>query len=86
MTKFILSILLGIIVAFLYENVARIFGTKVLHKTELVIWGFKLHHSLYGLISFAIYGINRDIFFLGFGIGIILQHSLTDGFRFIQKI
>ena len=40
---------------------------------------------LAGLISLSIYGANKNVFFLGFGIGIILQHTLTDGFRFIQK-
>ena len=86
MIKFVLSIIVGIFAAVLYENFARMFGTKVLHKTELVVWGFKLHHSLYGLLSFAIYGANKNMFFLGFGIGIILQHTATDGFKFIQKL
>lgn len=86
MIKFVASIILGVLTAFLYDYVAKMIGTKVFHKTELVIWGFKLHHSLYGLLSFALYGVNRNVFFLGFGIGIILQHTITDGFRFIQKL
>ncbi|PJE63185.1 hypothetical protein COU88_00880 [Candidatus Roizmanbacteria bacterium CG10_big_fil_rev_8_21_14_0_10_39_6] len=86
MIKLILPIISGIIAAFLYESVARIFSTKVLHRTELVIWRYKLHHSLFALPFFAIYGLNKKMFFLGFGIGILLQHAVTDGFRFIQKV
>ncbi|MDA1317405.1 MAG: hypothetical protein O3B87_05305 [bacterium] len=86
MKKFIFSIILGVLAAFLYENIMLMFGTKVLHKTELVIQGYKLHHSLYALPFFAAYGLNKKIFFLGFGIGILLQHTITDGFRFIQKV
>jgi len=84
--KFIISFILGIISAFAYESLASLVGKNIFHKEALVINGYKLHHSLYGVLFLTLAYVNRNMFLAGFGLGIITQHTLTDGFRFIQKM
>ncbi len=83
---FILSLFLGIIFAFVYEIITGIIGKKLFHQESIILLGYKLHHSLYGILSLFIFLFNKKIFYLGFGLGIILQHSITDSFNFIQKV
>lgn len=53
--------------------------------------GYHLHHSMYGVTSLFIvpftasHHIFTTIFLLGFGIGIIIEHTLEEGFVFISK-
>lgn len=83
---FFLAIALGIILMFIYT-----WKTK---KSILVFKGYHLHHSLYGFISFffalILYMLKiskvLQFFFIGLGIGIILQHILTEKFCFIEKV
>lgn len=84
--KLLISFMLGIICAYVYESLARIVGKNIFNKEALVIYGYKLHHSLYGVLFLVLAYVNRNVFLAGFGLGIIAQHTLTDGFRFIQKI
>lgn len=86
MIKFLLSFVLGIISAFLYESLARYIGVNMFKRDALIVSGYKLHHSLYGLLFLAFAYVNKSIFLAGFGLGVIAQHTLTDGFRFIQKV
>lgn len=86
MIKFIFSFIIGIISAFVYEFIVGFIGKQYLNKESLVVFGYKLHHSLYGIIFLTIFLINKKSFYLGFGLGIIFQHTITDGFRFIQKV
>ena len=80
------SFVLGVIAAFLYESLAGIIGKNIFNKEALMIYGYKLHHSLYGVLFLVLAYVNRNVFLAGFGLGIITQHTLTDGFRFIQKM
>jgi len=86
MINFIISFILGVLSAFVYEFIARTIGINVFRKESLVIIGYKLHHSLYGLLSFILFGITQKSFFFGFGLGIIFQHAVTDGFFFVNKV
>ena len=91
----IISIILGILVTFIFELILKS-NKRLYHKYythHKIFWGYHIHHSTYGLLSFLIAGI---LFFLGekdiasnfalFGIGIIIQHTRSDGkFVFIEK-
>ena len=84
MLKLIYSLILGFVCASIYEILSGIIARNVFGKDELVIGDYKLHHSLYGLFFLLLGYLNRRSFFLGFGIGIIIQHTFTDGFKFIE--
>ena len=84
--KLLISFVLGIISAYVYESLAGIVGNNIFNKEALVIYGYKLHHSLYGVLFLVLAYVNRNVFLAGFGFGIITQHTFTDGFRFIQKM
>lgn len=77
---FLVSTVIGFCISTLYE----VFIIKLTKKRALILNGYRFHHSIYGLIfiilSFSVYNF---LFF--FGIGIILQHTITDGFKFITK-
>ena len=77
----LISSILGILLAYSWE----IFCTKILKKTSLIIFGYRLHHSIYGLLFLVIGIISINIVCDGLGVGIIIQHTITDGFRFISK-
>jgi hypothetical protein len=52
--------------------------------------GYHFHHSLFGIAAFLFVPLfweesNKVIVLLGFGTGIIVQHSIKEGFRFITK-
>ena len=84
--KLLISFVLGIISAYVYESLAGIVGKNIYNREALVIYGYKLHHSLYGVLFLVLAYVNRNVFLAGFGLGIITQHTFTDGFRFIQKM
>ena len=57
-----------------------------------LIFGYHVHHSVYGLISILL-GLclfvaksDKAIFWVGFGLGTILIHTITGGFVFIEKV
>ena len=66
--------------AAIYENLPFY---ELFNKKALVIFGYKLHHSLYGIIViiFAFFSgdISSKILLVSAGIGIILEHYLTGG-------
>lgn len=80
MIRFFMSLLLGFLFAYGWE----FFCTKIIKQTSLIILGYRLHHSIYGLLFLGLGYINKNVFLAGFGIGIIVQHTLTDGYRFIS--
>ncbi len=86
MVNFLVSFVLGIVSAYLYESLAGAIGVNVFKKDALIVYGYKLHHSLYGVLFLALGYMNKSVFLAGFGLGIITQHTFTDGFRFIQKV
>lgn len=74
--------MLGFAIAWFYEY----FTVNILKKDALIFLGWRLHHSLYGLICILLgIGFNKNVFLVGFGIGILVQHAITDGFWFITK-
>jgi hypothetical protein len=81
MLRLILSFLLGFFAAWIYELTM----IKLFSRNGLIIWNWKLHHSLYGLLFITLGFISKKTFLVGFGVGIIAQHALTDGFWFITK-
>jgi hypothetical protein len=86
MKNLLISFILGIVSAIIYESLAKIIGVNVFKKEALVVSGYKLHHSLYGVFFLLFSLVSKKYFFLGFGLGIIFQHTVTDGFLFVQKV
>ena len=86
LSVFVMSIILGIVAAFAYESLAGPIGVNIFKRDALIINGYKLHHSLYGILFLGIGYVNKNLFLAGFGVGIIIQHTFTDGFRFVQKM
>jgi hypothetical protein len=80
MTLIITSIL-GFILAYGWEY----FCTHIIKRTALIILGYRLHHSLYGLLFIVLGLYVQNIILIGLGIGILIQHTVTDGFRFLSK-
>lgn len=83
----ILGFAAGYILAYLYERVMLAVGKKIKKKT-LIIAGYKLHHSIYGLILIVISLFTQPtLLLISLGVGIIAQHYFTgDGLVFITKI
>jgi hypothetical protein len=81
MFKFLLSFVFGFFVAWLYEFLA----IDVIGKDSFIINGYRLHHSLYGVFSCLMGFLNKKVFWIGFGAGVITQHIVTDGLRFVSK-
>jgi hypothetical protein len=79
--KYILIIALGYVGISIFEFIA----INIIKKDRLVVLNHRLHHSIYGLL-FIIFGfIFSKLFLIFLGIGVMLQHTITDGFRFISK-
>lgn len=83
--KIALSFIIGILFAYIYENLpfSKVFGVK-----KLVINRWKFHHSLYGvlLILSAFYFQEKFTILCSSGVGVIVEHYLTGGgFDFITK-
>lgn len=87
MAEFLLGLITGFLGGFLWNEVTALIGSQNYAHVN----GYHLHHSMFGIISFVIALINKNDppkfwFFIGFGIGIILEHIiLNDGFKFITK-
>lgn len=92
---FLIGGILGLLATVLFEAVLKS-NKKWRHnyyQHHKLFWGYHIHHSSYGLISIAasliLFFINErsmDAFFLAFGLGIIIQHTISDGrFVFIEK-
>ena len=79
--NFFFWILCGIIGATLYEH----FVPRIFKKEALIIVGHRLHHSLYGLVAIIFGAALQNNALFAMGIGIVIQHTATDGFRFFSK-
>ena len=85
--NFIISFISGMVFAYIYENLPFY---KFTGRKALIISGYRLHHSLYGLLLILvallnIFSINNLILISG-GLGIIFEHYLTGGgLDFITK-
>lgn len=81
-------IIIGIVIGYIYELLMFRVG-KFTNRSKIVIFRYKLHHSLYGL-ALILFGLiihlSYTIFLIALGVGIIIQHSISgDGFVFITK-
>jgi hypothetical protein len=85
--KFGVAFVLGFAAAYFYEIITFIIGRQILATDNpgLIIYGYRLHHSLYGLLFLVFWAKHRKEFYLGFGLGIIVQHTMFGGFQFISK-
>ncbi|MBP9814006.1 hypothetical protein KBC80_02325 [Candidatus Woesebacteria bacterium] len=81
MLTIILFSIIGFAIAFIWE----FFCTHVIRKTSLILLGYRLHHSIFGLLIIALGLSIQNIPLTGIGVGILIQHTVTDGFRFISK-
>lgn len=92
---FLIGFLLGIIATWLFEVVLK--TNKKLknryYRHHEILFGYHVHHSLYGIlfiiISIILFFQNQKqaaLFWLAFGIGIIILHTISSGrFVFIEK-
>jgi hypothetical protein len=93
---FLYEILLGICATLIFEFILKTNKTlrdRYYHRHEIIL-GYHTHHSMYGLLLILV-GIvlfftgmqASTLFCIAFGIGIIIQHTLSSGGRlvFIEK-
>lgn len=55
------------------------------------IRGYHIHHSMYGVSIFfflplTFHHIAETIFLAGLGLGIIIEHTVHEGFKFIERV
>ncbi len=87
MFKLIFSFALGFILAYTYEFGGKYLAKWLFHSDNpgLIIYGYRFHHSLYGILAFFLAVKSRKSFWIGLGLGIITQHTLFGGFEFISR-
>ena len=73
-----LGLLAGIALGFVYEMGYRIVARSLKRKPVFRIKGFRIHHSIYGIIIAAVSLWMREYLLLSLGIGIIIQHILVE--------
>jgi len=86
--KIILGLIAGIIFTILYELIYKIIKKRRKGKELLlIVKGYHVHHSNIGLIPIVIDIFLRTYYLLGFGIGIIIWHTISEKrFVFVDKI
>lgn len=85
----ILSFVFGYLISHIYEQIGLSL-TKKIKVSGLIVFGFRLHHSLYGLsaiiIALVFYNSSTSLLIISAGLGNITQHYFSgDGFVFITK-
>ena len=93
-TNFLLSLVpalvCGIIAARIFEFVMmtnKALRHRYYHHNQ-ILFGYHFHHSMYGIACFLLAAafVDQAVFFIPFGIGIILQHTWFERrFVFIEK-
>lgn len=83
----IISFVSGVAFAYIYENLPFY---KFTSRKALIIFKYRLHHSLYGLLFILIAILNtfqaNSLLLISAGLGIIFEHYLTGGgLDFITK-
>ncbi len=94
----IISFLLSLAPALIYGVIAaRMFEFVMMKNTTLrkryyhhhqIFFGYHFHHSMYGVACFVLAAAfpHQAVFFIPFGIGIILQHTWFEKrFVFIER-
>ena len=89
------SFIFGVAITWIFEQILK--DNKKLrakyYRHHEILFGFHVHHSIYGLVAIIIslfyFFINNGhygIFWFVLGFGIIFEHTLSDGrFVFIEK-
>lgn len=85
----ILSFVFGYLISHIYEQITLSI-TKRIKVSGLIIFDYRLHHSLYGLIATIIaivfYNPSTSLLIISAGLGNIVQHYCSgDGLVFITK-
>jgi di/tricarboxylate transporter len=92
---FLFGLLVGILLTWIFELIIK--TNKKLHhryyKQHETIFGYHVHHSVYGLIFLLvsiIYILNQQIessiLTAGMGVGVILEHTVSERrFVFVNK-
>lgn len=80
-----LTLLISSIAGFIFASYWEYFCARIIKRTSFILFGWRLHHSLYGILFIAIGFSVRNMSLIGIGIGVLIQHTITDGFRFISK-
>lgn len=82
----ILVFLLGILLGFTF-GVVWVWATDKL-SAKPIIKGYHFHHSMFTIPALFIALFTQEVItviLLGLGIGIIIQHTYREGFKFITK-
>ena len=72
------GLLAGVLIGSIYELGYRIIARRLKTGPVLKIKGFRIHHSLFGLIIILVSLVIREYFLLALGLGIIVQHILVE--------
>lgn len=92
---FLMNIVLGIIATWVFEFILK--TNKRLrdryYRRHEILFGYHVHHSTVGLIMIVggsallgLYGASLTLGMAGFGIGIIIMHTISSGrFVFIER-
>lgn len=80
----LIGFLSGFSFAFLWEKTTLKIGQHAYQK------GYHFHHSLFALPAFLLIpffwgDVEKILFIIGFGLGIIIQHSIKERLTFITK-
>ena len=90
-----MGLLAGVVATLIFELILK--TNKKLkdryYRHHEIFWGYHIHHSMYGLMSIIASIIlflaeykTDALFYFSFGIGIIAEHTISDGrFVFIEK-
>jgi len=82
----IIGFLIGFSMTFIYELTHGFLGNKIKKEIKVVIKGFHLHHSIYGLILFIFCLMYSSPFLFALGLGTIARHTHSEKkFTFIDK-
>jgi hypothetical protein len=72
------GLLPGVLIGSIYELGYRIIARRLKRGPILKIKGFRIHHSLFGLIIILVSLVISKYFLLALGLGIIVQHILVE--------
>ena len=74
-----LGLLLGLIGTIIFEKGLKLVHRHIKENPTVIIKGYHIHHSIIGLLLYAIYIFDQIPILLGIGTGIIVQHTIHDG-------
>ncbi len=87
----LLYLFVGFCSGFLFSFIWEFVTMNILKTGKYAyVGGFHFHHSLFGLVAFLLTLVYKNdyvkvVFFIGFGVGVITQHTITDRLVFISR-